>query len=344
MESILSIPFRQKSVSAPRSNVIVTVAVNFAYRKLALNFICNLKRLNISNYIVLAMDRPVYDFLNQRDAHVFFHDLSHTASADITSPLSHNETQSELQPHLTRHLSRRNLASVLETSSSLKNDSASGVEENDAPHEFGSGEFVETSRRKSLLVLRLLTLGYSVLFSDVDVVWISNPIPHMLGESGHFVIQSDRPKALPDSPLNFNVNSGLYLARAAPPTIIALRAIIKYAYSIRRSEQKAFNYVLCGAFKDDHMGPGGRVGSTECIFAHAGTTAQVLPLDSFPNGSDRELWASSSHFAKDYPRVVAVHANYVVGREEKMQRIERIGYWFHSEESNGRDECELPTL
>lgn len=312
----------QKMSNSPvPTSLIVALAVNYAYRRLALNFICNLNRLNISNYIVLAMDRPVFDYLSQRDAHVFFHDLRRESVVD-PHPVIHSVTH------------RRLLASspLVPSASKFKNDTA---------HQFGTLSFVETSRRKSLLVLRLLTLGYSVLFSDVDVVWVTNPIPRMLEASTHFVLQSDRSSVLPDAPLNYNFNSGLYLARAAPQTIIALRAIIKYAYAIRRSEQKAFNYVLCGAFKEHHAGPGSRVGATECIYSNAGTTAQALPLEAFPNGSDESLWKPSSNFTRQHPNVIAVHANYVAEREQKERRIRDIGFWFQSEESHERNECSL---
>lgn len=313
---------KKMSNNSVPTSLIVALAVNYAYRRLALNFICNLNRLNISNYIVLAMDRPVFDYLSQRDAHVFFHDLRREPV--ISRPNVHSITH------------RRLLASI---PSSLPVGSRIG---NDTAHQFGTAAFVETSRRKSLLVLRLLTLGYTVLFSDVDVVWVSNPIPRMLEATTHFVLQSDRSSALPDEPLNYNFNSGLYLARATPQTIIAMRAIIKYAYAIRRSEQKAFNYVLCGAFKDHHAGPGSRVGATECIYSSAGTTAQALPLDAFPNGSDESLWKPSSDFTRQHPNVIAVHANYVADREQKERRIRDIGFWYQSEESHVRNECVLP--
>lgn len=187
----------------------------------------------------------------------------------------------------------------------------------DDPDSFGSHAFVETSRLKSLLVLWLLYLGYYVLFYDVNVVWVTNPIRHMLEQSGHFAIQSYRSAALPGAPLNCNINSGPYLARVAPKTIIAMRAILKYSYTIRRSEQNTFNFVFCGAFKDQNGGPGSRVWTTECMYNNEETTDQVLPLDAFTNGSDYPLWNSTSNVLDKNPSVVAVHANYVFGRGGK---------------------------
>lgn len=287
--------------STGTKKLIVCVAVNYAFRRLALNFVCNLKRLKITNYLVLAMDLAVYQYLSSRDVNVFFY---------------------KLQPH-------RRLLSTEEE----------GV---DHPAKFGSISFVETSRRKSMLVLKVVRLGYSVVFSDVDVVWVQNPIPELLRQDYDFVIQSDRSHADRDAALNYNLNSGFYLVRSSIRTLTALNAILKYAVAIRRSEQKAFNYVLCGAFKDHHAGPGLRIGSNECTYSKSGATATALSLESFPNGSDAELWTNSSaSFAKTHPGVIAVHANYVEGRFEKVERIRRIGFWLHSEQSDRIDECDF---
>lgn len=315
--------------SSSPSALIVVVAVNYAYRRLAVNFVCNLHRLAISNYLVLAMDLPVFHYLQQRSINVFFHTLHH--------PIPHGPPV----PPALRHLPRRHLTTL------------SSAQQHDAPAQFGTSAFLETSVRKSELVLRVLALGHPVLFSDVDVVWVRNPIVAMTNLSAHFVIASDIP-AIPIksttthsqtahlSP-NLALNSGLYLAQPTRPTIIALRAIVKFARAIRRSEQKAFNFVLCGAFRNISAGPGKRIGHDRCEYSHAGTTAVVLPLLQFPNGSLQQLWAPTRRrFAKQFPRVVAVHANYVQGRAEKVSRIRSIGYWFHSEEALTREQCVFP--
>lgn len=292
--------------NSAHGNLVIAVAVNYAYRKLALNFVCNLKRLHLTNYIILAMDKAVYHYLAGRRAQVFFYDDAPRVSRRL---LSESDTSAHESPR-------------------------------DKEDVFGTASFIETSRRKSLLVLKVLRLGYSVIFSDVDVVWIQNPVPHLLEYNSDFVIQSDRAHHNKDTALNYNINSGFYLVRSSKRAVTALQAIVKYASAIRRSEQKAFNYVLCGAFKDNHAGPGIRVGANECSYRSIGATAKLLSLEMFPNGSDQSLWSNSTtDFVQRYPKVVAVHANYVAGSFEKVQRIKDIGFWFHSEESLSIDEC-----
>lgn len=276
----------QMSTANP-PKLIVILAVNYAYRHLALNFICNLRRLHLSNYLVLAMDSSVYQFLRTNGANVFHHVVN-------TSP------------------GRRLLSQP------------------DDPNLFGTASFLETSRRKSMLVQTVLQLGYSVVFSDVDVVWLKNPIPILIQHSEDFVLQSDTAYPKTD-PLNFNVNSGFYLVRSNVRTVTTLKAIVKYSAAIRRSEQKAFNYVLCGAFKEDVGGPGKREGSDRCRYRRAGTTARVLSLQSFPNGSDPSFWNGT----KPHLDAVVVHANYVEGRLRKIERIRKLGFWFFDEDAGG---------
>lgn len=292
------------------SPIIVAVAVNYAYRVMALNFICNLNRLNISNYLVLAMDRAVYDYLSTRGAHVFLH-----------------EVQSILSP------TRRKLMNV----NKHDKDNKAHIEEDAL---FGSAAFVETSRRKSMLLLKVLRLGYSVLFSDVDVIWVRNPIPVLTQYKSDFVIQSDRSYKDKDAPLNYNLNSGFYLVRSSSRSVTALQAIVKYAQAVRRSEQKAFNYILCGAFKDHHAGPGLRVGNNECMYSRSQIRAEALPLDAFPNGSDERFTdASFKSISKLPPEVIIIHANYVVGQSRKVEKIQKLGFWFHSTQSTRTDGC-----
>lgn len=122
-----------------------------------------------------------------------------------------------------------------------------------------------------------------------------------------------------------------------------LRAVALYARRQRRSEQKAWNAVACGAFKGIRGGPGRRVGTTACTYR--GVRVTVVGTTAFPNGADERLWGGRLATAgltagtemdggggargRD-PRwapVVAAHANYVVGRPAKVRRLASAGLW-----------------
>lgn len=280
------------------ARLVVALVVNYAYRHLALNFVCNLNRLGIENYLIFSLDVFAFEFFIRNKVNTFMF------------------TEGEIPDDLGSFRYLRD-----------KEDS------------FGTKAFVETSRRKSFHVLKVLELGYSVMFSDVDVAWVRNPLPQVLKKHADIVIQSDLSSLHKDKPRNYNINSGLYLARSNHRTITAFHAILKYSRAIRRSEQKAFNCVLCGGFKDVTSGPGLRVGRTNCIYTPHGTTVATLALEEFPNGSNPQLWIPTTNISKIHPCIVAIHANYTFGREAKIRRLKKIGFWFISQQTKSMKDC-----
>jgi hypothetical protein len=297
-----------------RRKSVTVLAVNYAYRELAMNLVCNLKRLGMENYLILAMDRPVYKYVARRRANVFLHTGSRSGPEDEGIPplLPADDTEER-----------------------------EGDDE-DRGHVFGSLEFAVTSRRKSMLVAEVLVLGYDVMFTDADVIWYKDPAETLATYAEDFAIMSDAHTTNYSMPLNYNINSGCYYARGRPRTFVALRAIQKYAAKSRRSEQKGFNHVLCGAFKDNIAGPGWRFGRNRCLYRiMGGVTTRALPSNEFANGSDELIFRMSpTQIASNYPHLVALHVNYVNGRDEKVYRFKRIGQWhYDSEAGEGFDGC-----
>ena len=70
---------------------------------------------------------------------------------------------------------------------------------------------MQVTKLKSQQVLQLLQRGYDVLFSDVDVVWFSDPLPAIQASYAEdaLLVQSNEPNmAKPDNGL-LRINSGL---------------------------------------------------------------------------------------------------------------------------------------
>jgi hypothetical protein len=300
---------------------VTVIAVNYAYRDLAMNLICNLKRLGMSNYLVLAMDRAVYRYISQRKGNVFYH--SRVISEPANQQDASHDPDRDIPPGLDGH------------------DSEQG-DDDDEGHVFGSAGFVLTSRRKSMMVAEVVMLGYDVLFCDADVVLFKNPHSRLAEFADDFVIMSDRRHEEQNAALNRNINSGFYFVRGKGRNFITLRAIVKYGLKVKRSEQKAFNHVLCGGFKDDIAGPGWRYGDNRCFYrAVGGVSAHVLTADEFMNGSDERLFLfSPEQIARLHPSIIALHVNYVRGRNAKIDRIKGIGQWFYDADAGqGLDGC-----
>jgi Nucleotide-diphospho-sugar transferase len=299
---------------------VTVVAVNYAYRELAMNFVCGLRRLALDDsYVILAMDRAVYTYASERGANVFYHSLNAKAAGGAAED-------------------RDVPAGAPDEDSGVGDDADRGFK-------FGSPAFVRTSRRKSMLVAEVLALGYDVFFSDVDVVLFANPHPEFRRHAEDFVVMSDAHLYNRSQAPNYNINSGFYFVRARPRSFIAMRAIVKYGERSRRSEQKAFNHVLCGAFKDNTAGPGWRFGRNRCFYrVLGGVTTRVLSTRAFPNGSDDELYNLAPSLVDALlPEVVGLHVNYVSGRDEKVARIKAIGQWFYDSpsEAGSKDWCLL---
>ena len=115
-------------------------------------------------------------------------------------------------------------------------------------HDFGTTAFRALTKLKSQQVLRILELGYSVLWSDVDIFWKRNPLPELLSSMGdaHIAIQSNAPPVEAPSNGMRRINSGFYFARHSDATMAAFRQIVAHAQSTTLSEQPSFYTVLCG--------------------------------------------------------------------------------------------------
>lgn len=268
--------------------VVVAAAANYAYRDLAMNFVWNLHRLNVTNYVLLAMDRAMFEFGKDCGIQTFYHDAIDASSHHIP-------------------MTKRG---------EVKSEEAV----------FGSRDFIYTSQLKSRLVLEILRLGYDVVFSDVDVFWLQNPIPLLVSYEEDIGIQSDAKFGTDQDP-NYNINSGLYHVKASTSTCKVFGAIGKYGKKLRRSEQKAFNHVLCGAFREIVGGSGKRLGTQRCLYNKKGVTvtARTLPREAFPNGSDN-FWTTTNDTG-ERDGVIAAHANYIQGHDNKVLAMKTHGFW-----------------
>ncbi|KOM25496.1 hypothetical protein LR48_Vigan107s001500 [Vigna angularis] len=67
----------------------------------------------------------------------------------------------------------------------------------EAAHKFGSQGFFNFTARRPRHLLKILELGYSVMYNDVDMVWLADPFPYLVGN--HDVYFTDDMTACLDS-------------------------------------------------------------------------------------------------------------------------------------------------
>lgn len=259
-----------------QENIIVLIGFNYGYKDMFLNLLCQLHHLNLSNYVAAAFDVQAYSFCLENGLPCF-PTVSEGAAWDDAASFE-----------------------VLNTS---------------LPQIWSTDGFKKMTKQKSRQALRVLELGYDVLWTDVDVFWKRNPledISRQLSSSGaHILIQSD---ALWNLDANSCVNSGFYFMKRSQRTIDVLGDIIADSRKSNESEQPSFNRVLCEE----------RIGWNECR-SRRGAITQVLDPKRYVHGA-------SYHIIKDVTReseddVIMVHFNYRAGLQDKKAALEENGLW-----------------
>eukprot|EP00958_Prasinococcus_capsulatus_P016493 scaffold1827_cov421-Prasinococcus_capsulatus_cf.AAC.7 len=206
---------------------------------------------------------------------------------------------------------------------------------------YGSKAFRKITKVKSRAVLRVLRKGYDVLWSDTDIAWFKDPIPHLQRFKANIVVQSNAPDG--DSPNGARrINSGFYLVKSSPDSIAAMEDVVSHASKSPLSEQPSFYDVLCCADRRaPHERPGKCVqGDSMCVYTvRSGATVNVQFLDrnKFPNGVTRRFWEGSSlgadngKLAHKYGLYI-IHNNWIEGNDAKKARQQRHNLWYYDEE------------
>jgi Nucleotide-diphospho-sugar transferase len=113
---------------------------------------------------------------------------------------------------------------------------------------FADDIFTEVMKAKVYCVHLILTLGYSVLFSDVDVIWYKNPLEYyrttMMEGQWDMVFQNDGARTLRYAP--YSPNSGFYFVQHNPKTVFLFGELLKMGdtISLYHSHQHALSQLL----------------------------------------------------------------------------------------------------
>lgn len=289
---------------------VLLVAFTFDYKEMFLNFMCNLDRLEIKEHLVLAaFDEKVFAWGTQHNLPIFL----------VRNMVDRNQTENRGARWNTTELEGG---------------------------KFDSPGFKSATKAKTVATLNVLEAGYSVVWSDLDIVWFENPFQALsscMSDRNSICIQSDMPLHSLDP--SKNLNSGMYVAPSSPLVKAAFRDIVQHQARSTESQQKSFNKVLCER-------PSMRLRDA-CIYrpsakeqeilleSDASVTAHILPVktldriqyangapvqgagekDVFQLGTENFSNATSS-------KVVMAHNNYIVGIDKKKERQVSAGWWF----------------
>ena len=262
---------------ADASKTVVLTGLLGNYGSFLMNFVCQARKLGVSNVLVAAFDDQMYEFAFLHGIPVFKFD------------------------------SKLLQASVNSTSCF-----------------YGTTCFRSVTKSKSRATLAVLKLGYNVLFSDVDIVWFENPLPHLqaLGANGDLLVQSNEPNATLPANGKRRINSGFYYATSSDAAIAAFSNITEHSAKTKLSEQPSFYDVLCGEGRY-------RVGDDACKLP-GGIRTVFLNRDQYPNGAHLQLWqAKDVRYAASAVGAKILHNNWAVGEATKKHR--QSEFWYYDE-------------
>jgi hypothetical protein len=196
---------------------------------------------------------------------------------------------------------------------------------------FGDNTFSKVMKAKVYCVHLIMTLGYDVLFMDVDVIWYKNPLEYyrtvLMEKQYDLVFQDDGARTMRYAP--YSPNSGFYFVRNHPKTMFLFGELLKMGDTIARyhSHQHALSQLV-----NEHVGwTGIRVKVHKQGFGNP-----------FPGGFE---FNTKPDFMKDFLMTKESkqdpyiwHMCWTEGKEHKIKFYEQMGQW-HVRNGFSRGEC-----
>ncbi|WCJ22678.1 UDP-D-xylose:L-fucose alpha-1 3-D-xylosyltransferase 1 [Euphorbia peplus] len=196
-------------------------------------------------------------------------------------------------------------------------------------HKFGSQGFFNFTSRRPRHLLHILELGYSVMYNDVDMVWLGDPFTYLEGK--HDVYFTDDMTAI--KPLNHShslpppgkkgrpyICSCMIFLRPTNGAKLVMRKWIEemqaqpWSKAQKANDQPAFNWALMKLADQVDL--------------------YLLPQAAFPTGG---LYFKNKTWVKETKgKHVIIHNNYIIGFEKKIKRFRDFGLWLvddHAQES-----------
>ena len=178
-----------KNIADDKTNDIIVIAVNCGYVTIGQNWILHVRKLNITNYIVIALDERVYPILYKFDPHhVIPFEIYHSSTSGETESNHRVERQHHQQhqqhPNIHMKVENNNHLKVNRTKEGTGNDEHKPLSESSQPlaliddggQWFNTPGFFKICKQRPYMIQSILNQGYNVLYSDIDLVFNKNPL------------------------------------------------------------------------------------------------------------------------------------------------------------------------
>lgn len=193
-------------------------------------------------------------------------------------------------------------------------------------HRFGSQGFFNFTSRRPRHLLQILELGYSVLYNDVDMVWLRDPFPYFKGNYDIYFtddmvkVKHDHSHKLPPPGKKGRtyICSCMLFIRPTHGGKLILRKWIEeleaqpWSSKAKANDQPAFNWAL------------NKTADKVKLY--------LLPQQAFPSGGlyfKNETWRSETH-----GKQAVIHNNYITGFEKKIKRFHDFKLWLVDDDSD----------
>lgn len=210
---------------------------------------------------------------------------------------------------------------------------------------FGTKNFNTIGCRKMEIVLGALKLGYDVIFSDIDIVMMQDPLPYVFMEGIDYAHSQNNLCGVgwrfTDA---MEGNTGFYAVRSKPETIRAWEYTVKVCLGYNgQYDDQTTNWLVLRALQDPKVSPADHCpllsggGNGEGRRSSTGGSSGVLttcPLNDclFSAGSLKDVYPTAlrnltSNLRKMNRAPVMLHGNWVKGSRLKKHALERTGLW-----------------
>jgi len=267
-------------------------AANYGFKDMLENFLCNLARLNIREYVIAALDEDIFRWAAVRGHAVF--KFTHKSGMDGVGGSGVHKELTQLKSAAVRE------ALLLGYSV------------------FFFDPDVVLFKNPLYEIMDLQSM-----YVQSNAPYIENPANtvRVLGVE----IRSENQNGF------FRINSGCYFVPATKPAISAFTDIEKHARSSESSEQPSFYYVLClpplgSVHGTDTCEFNSTVGALQVKFLDRSAYAHGAV---FLTPENRNVWnLNYSHGASAFTSQVALHNNWIKGYAPKIQRQKAANLWF----------------
>jgi len=174
---------------------------------------------------------------------------------------------------------------------------------------FYSNGFIQTVYKKFILVYNKLKENEFVYFFDSDVHFFSDPTDYVLGmlEKNDLVFQQDAPLTDNHEIGETYVCSGNFAAKCSPESLKFMETVISKFDGLKNDQEVAYEYLYSSCPNND-------------VRNYPNAKMDIMDPYKYQNGFDafRSGWYKNQD-------VVCVHANHMVGIDNKLNAFKTLG-------------------